>query len=413
MKQYRFLALLSTQFLILSLFLPTRFGGLGVIIFSLVAAIGIITKQYRIKKLGVLWLFPLIFVVLIIGASYAKDATEAFKLIERNLSFIIFPVLAQSVTTFSSKQWKILFYTYLLSAFTISSYCLLLAFNTYLETGSASINNSDHFVYNIFMHQRLTSPIRMPAIYLNSFISFGGIMVINKLVNQWRRLNNKEVYFLTAYLFFNGVMLYLLKSSILAAAVPLVLVTIHFKKIKQFISSSRLKMGIASIFLVLSSIFFFSIIKTKLGNFEIKQDYSAESIGPLNIRIAIWEGAYGVIQKNWLLGVGTGNLEEPILTEFSAINFTEGLNSKYNAHNMFLQYWAMNGLPGIITFLLLLICLIHWSAKNGSNELLALVLLITIFSLTESTLQTQRGILFFSFLCAALYWKGNPKNRLI
>lgn len=412
MKNYSFWALLSAQFLTLSLFLPTRFGGLGAIIFCFVSVIGLITKQYRIKNLQVLWVFPLIFLVLMIGASYAENTAEAFKLIERNLSFILFPFLAQSVTIFSHKQWKILFYTYLLSAFVISSYCIFLAFNTYLETGSTSINNSDHFIYNIFMHQRLTAPIGIHAIYLNSFISFGGIMSINKLVKQWRSLKRTEVIFLIAYLIFNGVMMYLLKSSILAAAVPFVLVVIHFKKIKRFVFASNLKMGIALLLLVVSSLFFYSIIKTKLGNFEIKKDYSAESIGPLNIRLAIWEGAFGVIQKNWIIGVGTGNLEEPILKEFSEINFTEGINSKYNAHNMFLQYWAMNGLPGIISFLLLLICIIYWSIKKGNNELLALVILFAIFSITESTLQTQRGILFFGFLCATLYWKDYPKNLL-
>lgn len=409
-KRYNTWVTFSAQLLIISLFLPIRWGGLAVIIFSAVSAVGFAKKKYKLQKIKALSLLPALFFILVLGSFYAEDKIESWRLIERSFSFLLLPFVSQSLTVITKVQWRNLLHTYLLSALGISLMCLLIATVTYLKTGSSSINNSDHFIYNIFMHQRLTSPLSLHAIYLNCFISFGGLLVINQLTTRWNELTTilKIGYF--TYLLFNGLMFYLLKSSILSAAFPLVLVIVHFNKIRAYLRTSQKAIIISTIVSLVIFVFFYSVIKTKLESFSIKEDYSAESIGPLTIRIATWEGAFRVIKNDWLLGVGTGNLEKPILKEFETIKFSEGFDNKYNAHNMYLQYWAMNGLLGIGTFILLLLALLFKGIKNNNKSLISLVLLFAIFSLTESTLQTQRGILFFSFTICWMYWNNSTKE---
>lgn len=409
-KSYNTWVTFSAQLLIISLFLPIRWGGLAVIIFSAVSAVGFAKKKYKLQRIKALSLLPALFFILVLGSFYAEDKIESWRLIERSFSFLLLPLISQSLTVLTKVQWRNLFHTYLLSALGISLICLLIATDTYLKTGSSSINNSDHFIYNIFMHQRLTSPLSLHAIYLNCFISFGGLLVLNQFITKWNQLSTTLKIAYSVYLLFNGIMFYLLKSSILSAAFPLILGTVYFNRIKNYILTSKTTIFISLISAVLVAGFFYSVIKTKLGDFAIKEDYSAESIGPLTIRIATWEGAFRVIKNDWLLGVGTGNLEKPILKEFETIKFSEGLDNKYNAHNMYLQYWAMNGLLGIGTFILLLLALLFKGIKNNNKSLISLVLLFAIFSLTESTLQTQRGILFFSFTICWMYWNNSTKE---
>lgn len=410
-KSYATWVQLSAQLLIAALFLPINWGGLSVTIFGVIAIIGIVKKKYSFQSLSALTLFPIIFAILILGSFYAENTKESWLLIERTVSFILLPFFCQALTVLSNRQWKHLFHTYLYSAVAVSFAAISFAIIIYAESGSSSINESNHFIYNIFMHQRLTATIGLHAIYLNLFIGFGAILTINQLVKNWNQLNltTKIAYFL--YLVFNIIMFYLLKSSILSMAFPIVISIVYFKRIKAYFLKSPTTLLLSIFIAILFLGFFFTVIQTKLESLAVKNDYSAQSLGPLTIRIATWEATAQVIKDNWFKGVGTGNLEKPLLVAFKNLNFQEGYSHKYNAHNMYLQYWAMNGIAGIAAFCALIISLIYIGIKRKEASLVGLVLLFAIFSFTESTLQTQRGILFFTFISCAIYWKSSPQNN--
>jgi len=108
--------------------------------------------------------------------------------------------------------------------------------------------------------------------------------------------------------------------------------------------------------------------------------------------------------KDWIKGTGTGDAEDELRKAYKESNFNIGLASNYNSHNMFLQYWMSNGVIMIGLYIILLLQSFCFSLKYKQYLLLIFLVLFTSFSLTESTLQTQRGIVFFLFLISAFYW---------
>jgi hypothetical protein len=71
---------------------------------------------------------------------------------------------------------------------------------------------------------------------------------------------------------------------------------------------------------------------------------------------------------------------------------------------MYLQYWMSNGLLAIGFFLIGFFVLFRKALQNKNVIFLSFVVLFALFSLTESTMRTQKGMLFFVFFAALFYW---------
>ncbi len=92
--------------------------------------------------------------------------------------------------------------------------------------------------------------------------------------------------------------------------------------------------------------------------------YSAQSIKRLmNVeQFAAFRSAWGMIKDHWLMGVGTNN--------FSAFSKQYGVGKWYAyAHNFILQFWAENGLLGMVSALSMIGLLIYrWLASYRLYE---------------------------------------------
>jgi O-antigen ligase len=130
------------------------------------------------------------------------------------------------------------------------------------------------------------------------------------------------------------------------------------------------------------------------------------------IRLAIWKIAIEIVNENkaWLGGIGTGDHQDSLTKAYIKKNVYPGdvLQGKegflhYNAHNQFLQFYLANGLIGLFLFILMIYFLLTNAQQKKNLLLLSLVLFLVLFSLTESALSAQKGIVFFCFFMSLLY----------
>ena len=121
-----------------------------------------------------------------------------------------------------------------------------------------------------------------------------------------------------------------------------------------------------------------------------KQNPSHNSIAQ---RVFAWNIGSEIIQKNKLIGVGTGDVKTTFEKEYSESSFT--FSKKIRAHNQYLTFFIAFGIIGGIVCL----CLILFPIKVFWKEILALAFytIILLSFLTEDTLETQAGVLFYSF----------------
>ncbi|MCO6492454.1 MAG: hypothetical protein J5I98_28820 [Phaeodactylibacter sp.] len=159
------------------------------------------------------------------------------------------------------------------------------------------------------------------------------------------------------------------------------------------------------------------------SRFEVLQQEQFRWDTPFNgltLRLLLLRFGWQALEENqaWAAGLGVGDVRPEINSLILRHNLYHGnpelgdtgyLN--YSLHNQYLETWLQAGLPALAAWLWLLA--MGWRA--GLREgilfpLLWLVLAVASFSLFESVLERQRGVVFFVFFLSALYSSINYEN---
>jgi len=123
------------------------------------------------------------------------------------------------------------------------------------------------------------------------------------------------------------------------------------------------------------------------------------SWGGKALRVAIWKCSADILKDQLLIGVGTGDVQDSLQQAYENRKFYFASKyNRYNAHNEYLQITLANGLPGL---LILLSCigypLFHYRKKFSGNTYLLFLLLFIFAAVSESILEVNKGIIWYSF----------------
>lgn len=115
-------------------------------------------------------------------------------------------------------------------------------------------------------------------------------------------------------------------------------------------------------------------------------------------RVLYWKVAGKIIERNYLLGVGTGDIKDEIYKMHQEMNPNIDKRFWLRAHNQFLSFFAAFGIIGFVYFLYMF----GYAMVKRRKNFLALAFLIIAFAscLTEDTIETQAGVTFFAFFYA-------------
>jgi len=102
--------------------------------------------------------------------------------------------------------------------------------------------------------------------------------------------------------------------------------------------------------------------------------------------------------------VGAGNAQGLLIQKYISRNMylgkpgTDNIGYKlYNTHDQLLESFLKNGIPGAVLFLLVCFSMAQLAWKNKNRVLRFTALLLLFFAFTESVLETQYGVLIFTF----------------
>ncbi|NVK64080.1 MAG: O-antigen ligase family protein [Flavobacteriales bacterium] len=389
--------------LMISFFLPGNAMGFALVFLVLLTIVKFIQKKHAFKGYSGLILYPVLFLLLLVGMIYTQNTKDGWGIIERHYALIGVPILAASIKQFSSKQKEAIMNVFIATGVITALICLGVATNHYLTTGTVyTATQKDHFVYNHFMHHRLSSPLQLHAIYYSLYLSFAALILLNRILHSSAKMTTKFLYALI-FVFF-AVMLFLLKSSIFAFAFPLAsLLLVFFRYRKTLLGSLKMKLVLSAI-VVLAGIFSYIGIQSKLESFSLKYELSDDHLTPLTMRMAIWECTWETIQEAPFIGKGTGDGDDELFATYEELGFTIGANDRFNAHNMYLQYWLTNGITTALLFVLILFVLARRAINHRNMVFFSFIFLFAAFSLTESTMLRQNGIVFFLVISSLFYW---------
>ena len=288
-------------------------------------------------------------------------------------------------------------------------YALLLAVLRYADSGEISE----------FFFERLMRWSVIPPHYLGMYLNFGyGILL-------YKELSGKP-FFKPRWL--NILLLIIAALGIVMLAVRMQYVIFIILSLGIILLAARRRFGLTKALLSLLAIL--TVMALLAWSFKPTRSRLVDTYNEFraidgmvdykqtNPRIFLWKHGGEVIRKNFWLGTGgevaNDALNQELKKDDKAV-FWDGSDTYmlyergYNYHNVFLQHFATYGLPGI-----LLVSAFFWlpvfKKPNHFRAEAAIFLLVCGFSFsTESMLERQAGILFFSFfffLFFGLNWEA-------
>jgi len=369
-----------------------------------------------------LWLWLIYFALYACSYFWSNDKDQSIFDSVSKLSFVIMPVCIGSGASLTPKWIRRITDALALGCCTVAVICLCNAGSRYLAGGGP----------NVFFYHELVRGFDANAVYMGWYVivALSGLFLIRS-----GEASGKGIRILrTAGVLLLTVFLILLSSRLLLVIFVLLTVPLYaFSLLK----SSAQRWKTVTIMLAITGALAGTIAFT--GNPVSKRfrdvmhrdvqiaylDNYADTIPHFNnvtLRLFAWRVGWENVRDNklWLRGAGNGDEHTLQNERFEKLGLTVARQKEYNIplrdmnlHNMFMQSFLGLGIPGLLLFSL--IVFLPFTALRrapNSNFFLIFNICSVLFMLQESALQTQAGIVFYSFL-SVIYWKAVKSKETV
>ena len=354
----------------------------------------------REKKREWAFSFSLLYLLYVIGLLYTTNFDYGLFDLEVKLSLFIFPLIFATSPwpLFSMKRTQSVLWAFVAGC-TTGALILL---------GHAAVNEYALGIFNSFYYMKLAWYFH--ATYLSMYYNFALAILLYQLMIT-PRFRSAIVILI---LFFIGMIFLLVsKAGMLTMILLLLSAAIYawFKLKKGW--TGALIIG-AGVMCFLIAYLFAPVTFSRVAGAErvvssspqanrVKAESNAD-------RMAVWSTAGGIIKKNLLFGVGTGDVKDALLEGYRENQVIPALEHKFNAHSQYLQTFVTLGLAG---FLLLLAMLVLPAIRAIRIEQILYLVFLVIFSLNilfESMLEIQQGVVFYAFFNIFLFTSTDYKS---
>lgn len=361
-------------------------------------------KRLLHNKFSLATLF--IFMLFALGLLYTSNMREGLRDVEHKASLFVVPLILFTSRLPGPAMVQKVLISFVAACLVVSSIALALAGARYLHDGDAS---------HLFYHQ-LSSTVGMHAIYLSCYLVFSFFILLYLSFHHRHKLRPAYltgILILELYI----IALLLLLSSKTLLAVLLVLLTLYLILYFGRHKSKTQGLWVAAAFNTLLIALIVAIPYTRerfedaiFSNLSVLQQdsfkYNTEFTG-LSLRLVLWKFAYLVNKQenSELFGVGTGDSNDELLKVYKSYNLYLGDPSipgdigygSYNTHNQFVETYLKLGLFGFIYLAAFFVALLRSAIRTRHLLLLTWLIIFISFSFTESTLQVNKGIIYFAF----------------
>lgn len=125
-------------------------------------------------------------------------------------------------------------------------------------------------------------------------------------------------------------------------------------------------------------------------------------------RIEYWKTGGSIFKENWIIGVGTGDVQDAFNKTYEEQNSLLEVENRHRAHNMFLTVAISFGVVGLILFCWMLYSFLSFNIKQEQLLGVLFMVICIVSFLPEDTLETQTGVTFFG-LFYGLFAQKTPE----
>lgn len=323
-----------------------------------------------------------------------------FKLIERNLPVLLIPVAMLSFERWKTKTFNIVLLSLIGSCLLTALICWGMALNSLVAEGRPW---QDFFlVYYSYHNLAAFVGIQGNYLALYALVAVFAVVVLYErksvITNRWYAW--LLVIFLTLFLFHLSIRIVLVAYIFMAVSYTAYKVYALRSVIPVFV----LITGFAVSILLVKFPFFFLHYRIFGQTIELKKtadndDKKSEGGAGISIkekRLDRWKAAWSVAEKHLLVGRGAGKDQLLLDEAYKANKLYIAYFYSYNTHNQFLQFLLTNGVLGLILFCTCLATIFFLGIKQRNWFAVSFIMVFVLFSLTESSLRRNKGVVFYS-----------------
>jgi O-antigen ligase len=378
------------------------------------------TKVSIVKTNRLLQLMLSLSCVIIIGWAYTEDWESIKTSLSKNIFLFIIPLcIATSSSCFTRKQIRILFYAFSCVCTGALLFAFFMAWKQYEFFQTENIpfqrfdflNSSSFFENNptiekewaFFTYVGLGKAIHLHPTYFSLYLSCCLLFILSDI--SLTEPFNKKLLLKIALMIFLAVGIVLLSARIIISTLFIVLLTMVVYQVKQF---TLKKMIVSSVLLVA---FFAAVFSNPISRYRNWEEVISTPLtivenrvyqNSTEIRASLWWLSWkSYTNSNLVFGAGSGDVLKTMKETSTAYKISNILGT-VDPHSQFLYFLIGNGLIGLIVFIACLAKSIMNALHAQDFFLLSFVFVFTMVSLTESVLELQKGIIFFTIIFPVL-----------
>ena len=129
-------------------------------------------------------------------------------------------------------------------------------------------------------------------------------------------------------------------------------------------------------------------------------------------RFEYWKAALGIVSDNWLIGVGTGDLNQSFEEQYEKMNSLLEEEFRWRSHNQFLAVFVGFGVIGVVWFLFSLIYPPVVLFKFYDYFYLTFFIIMMVSMISEDTIESQAGATIFAFFSSFYLFLKNFRDPI-
>jgi O-antigen ligase len=400
----------STAWILCAVTLPWSIPANNVSL-ALLVLLGLADGQFaqKIKKLKNsfwIWMFIGFYAILVIQTVRTSNAEDSGFEAGQKITFILLPVIAATGRV-SSQLFRSIAHGFVYSCFAIVIISLVASSIHYFsnapvenfDPGTAAsytlLHPSASPLWMHFSYIQLLKWIDLHPTYFSMYLVFCLFLLIDDIP---KNLVVARIHQLIGVII--SVFIILLSSRTTIIALVLCLLYLVFKNRYEKKKESLLQAaGIVGILLL--ALWVSPVSKFRIFEEPALTDYQLNKgvWNSVNYRLLEWKASFSVIEQNPIFGTGPAESQKAMNDYYRHFGETTA-TVNYNAHNQFLQTWMEAGVLGLATLLACLFAPVLYLPMGRLQ--VAFLLIFGVICLTESLLERQKGIVFFTLFQSLL-----------
>jgi len=348
------------------------------------------------------------FLVHIAGLLYTEDMGNGLFVLEKKVSLILLPLLVfPHLITFDKVDVRMLLNK--IGILTMLGSLLVLMVSIF---GYFVLHNPKAFYFENF------TPIHY--VYYAIYFSFGSLVFLDFVFDYLKRYRWGFVLWIVLLCYTVGMLI------LISSKMGIITFTLGASVLMYLKSSSKRYFFVGIILFILSLSGFIAIHDTTRNRFlDITKNFDIlkrnqltydvnEKFTGVNLRLLFWKYSLSHLwqKKSYIVGVGTGDTQHFLDQAYVAHNLSVYDYKGWDPHNQWVFTVIQLGIAGVLSFALYFLYGLVLSVRGKDFRFFFFLLVCFCFSMTESILESNKGIVFFALLSVILFsGPGSSGNK--